>query len=197
MLSHGRTAGRWAGLLGAAVTVTIMMGATPAHATVAEGWVAGIGVITDDWGDEGTLSSNHFRNSGATQLWQWVLFADGAIESNGTPYDVADIDCDFGPNTTYATKDWQRSQGLSADGLVGPLTFGKADNKLVEIPLFFNPRAWNVKYVGKAHTVYLYRELDQGYWPKGYFVPDGAVFSSNNTYWGADNLLAEYFDGSC
>lgn len=36
------------------------------------------------------------------------------------------VDGDFGPRTEEATKAFQRSQGLSADGIVGPQTFGKA-----------------------------------------------------------------------
>lgn len=82
------------------------------------GYVAGSGVRTDDWGDEGEISTNSYRNSGATGLWQWVLYADGAIESNGGAFDQADIDCDFGPNTVAATKSWQRDHDLTDDGRV-------------------------------------------------------------------------------
>ncbi|SEG11262.1 M15 family metallopeptidase [Marinobacterium lutimaris] len=36
------------------------------------------------------------------------------------------VDGDFGPRTEEASKAFQRSQGLSADGIVGPQTIGKA-----------------------------------------------------------------------
>ena len=52
------------------------------------------------------------------QRWQNFLIGQGHLRS------VADAD--FGPLTAHATKAFQRSQGLTADALVGPATLGKA-----------------------------------------------------------------------
>jgi hypothetical protein len=42
----------------------------------------------------------------------------------------SDRDCRFGPVTEAATKDRQEDHALVTDGIVGPLTFGKADDYL-------------------------------------------------------------------
>jgi hypothetical protein len=109
-----------------------------------------------------------------TGLWQWVLYADGAIESNGGgAFDIADIDCDFGANTVAATRSWQRLHNLSDDGRVGPNTFARADDKL----RLTNER---LTYVGRSHTVSLGMRLEGQYWID---VPgctcDGATFLAN------------------
>ncbi|MEU3961166.1 peptidoglycan-binding domain-containing protein [Streptomyces buecherae] len=98
---------------------------TPAHASVAQGAIYGSGTVTDDWGDEGPLSTTQYSFSNAVALWQAVLYADGYL----TDW-AADGDCRFGAKTRTATIAWQRDRGLSADGIVGPATFGKADDRL-------------------------------------------------------------------
>jgi hypothetical protein len=148
----------------------MLVSATPASANTSEGYIAGASTITDDFGDEGLLSSGNHRYSGATGLWQFILVADGAIESDGTTFDIADVDCDFGPNTTAATKNWQRRNGLTADGVVGPNTFSVADNKL-RLTAWTGDLPSNVAYVGSRYTVRLIREENSGYWPKAYFMP--------------------------
>lgn len=116
--------------LGAALAVALTTAATSlvtyssADASVAQGYIAGGGVVTDDWGDEGTLSRTSHSRSNAVMLWQIVLWADGKFSGPS--------DCIFGPATEAATKNWQRAHGLTADGIVGPQTFAKADNYLVD-----------------------------------------------------------------
>jgi peptidoglycan hydrolase-like protein with peptidoglycan-binding domain len=143
----------------AAATMTLLTGslalaATPAHASVSQGYVGGAGTVTDDWGDEGTLSQTSHANSNATRLWQVVLWADGAIESDGTTFDAADIDCHFGPNTYAATRNWQSRHAVTVDGLVGPGTFGRADNNLAL-------SGSQVLYNGSALDVYFNRVDDR------------------------------------
>ena len=50
--------------------------------------------------------------------WQYFLIGLGYLR--------AQADGDFGPQTEKATKAFQRAQGLSADGMVGPQTLGAA-----------------------------------------------------------------------
>jgi hypothetical protein len=107
------------------------MAASPAAANTSEGFVAGAGVVTDDFGDEGVIDYNSNNKTVAAGMWQAILWADGAIETDGTAFDLADIDCNFGSNTTAATRSWQSTHGLSADGSAGPITLSKADNNLV------------------------------------------------------------------
>jgi hypothetical protein len=105
---------------------------TVSQASVSEGFVAGAGPVNDDFGDEGPVDSNSHRQSLAAGLWQTILWADGAIELDGTAFDTSDIDCDFGPNTTAATRSWQARHRISdVDGSAGPKTFSVADDKLV------------------------------------------------------------------
>src|SRR5215831_7852186 len=97
----------------------------PAHANVSQGFVAGAGAVSDDFNDEGVTDYNSHNTSLATGLWQAILWADGAIESNGTTYDLSDVDCDFGPTTTATTRNWQSTHGVGVDGSAGPQTWGR------------------------------------------------------------------------
>ncbi|MDG4827287.1 peptidoglycan-binding domain-containing protein [Asanoa sp. WMMD1127] len=111
----------------AGVLVLLVAGLTtpsPAHASAAQGVISGAGAVTDDFGDEATLSrTGPYRNSTAVALWQTILAAEGFIDNSG-------IDCRFGPGTEAGTRSFQRRYGLSADGIVGPNTWSKADNYL-------------------------------------------------------------------
>jgi hypothetical protein len=112
----------------AAFTGLIMAGgmlatAAPASANTNDGYVSGAGIIGDDWGDEGTISTASYSSSNATCLWQRVLWAEGLLS-------YASIDGIFGPNTKAATESFQgRYSDLTNDGKAGPNTWGKADNK--------------------------------------------------------------------
>ena len=183
---------RIAVIVGAALTVTLLLTGSPAHATTAEGWFAGTGVITDDWGDEGLLSTSHNRVSHATKLWQLVLVADGAIEQDGTTYDLSDVDCDFGPNTAYATRRWQSAHGVGSDGIVGPQTLGRADNKLALTAWTGSPPS-NVAYFGSRFTLRLIREADEIPWPKAYAIPGDSLTSSGGVIRGSNWTISEYF----
>ena len=147
--------------LGGLLALLLSVGAMPASASVSSGVVGGANGITDDWGDEGPLSESSHAVSGATYLWQWILYADGANESNGTNFDQSDIDGDFGPNTDTATRNWQRSHGLDVDGIVGNHTFGAADGILHEISS--NGGDIHISYPGSVHHIDVWR-LGGVYW---------------------------------
>ncbi|MFJ9150857.1 peptidoglycan-binding protein [Streptomyces sp. NPDC102270] len=114
---------------------TLALSASPASAIGSYSglaYVAGSGTYTDDWGNEGILSTSINTSSNATCLWQKILWADGAIESDGTTFDSADIDGVFGSNTKAATADWQSAFGGSGDGIgvAGDDTFRAAGKGL-------------------------------------------------------------------
>lgn len=122
------TGRRWARIVGAGVAAVLaaaLVGPAPAQASAAQGVISGSGAVTDDFGDEATLSrTGPYRYSTAVALWQTILAIEGFIDNDG-------IDCDFGSGTEAATKSFQRRYGLTADGIVGPNTWKKADNYLV------------------------------------------------------------------
>jgi peptidoglycan hydrolase-like protein with peptidoglycan-binding domain len=122
-----------------------------ASATSAHGYLDGTGSLTDDWGDEGTLSTTAYAHSNLAAAWQGVLYADGYLSASG-------IDCRFGPATKNATIKWQRAHGLTADGKVGPRTFGKADNKLYSNSgnVFYDGTKRDVAFRRSAGKYYLY-----------------------------------------
>ncbi|MFF3863983.1 peptidoglycan-binding protein [Streptomyces sp. NPDC002209] len=119
---------------------------TSANAATAQGYVNGFDDYKDDWADEGLLSTTQHSYSGATGLWQLVLWKDGYLSE-------ADVDCKFGPKTQAATKAWQtRFLGASqADGVVGPKTFGAASQRIHS-----TDNGWSItygwKYIGRHVT---------------------------------------------
>ncbi|MFF9192629.1 peptidoglycan-binding domain-containing protein [Streptomyces rochei] len=118
---------RWMARAGAAAAAALFATAVAspqAQANAQEGYLLGKGVITNDWGDEGILSTTSYNHTDVVAVWQAVLFADGYLDG------AEDRDCWFGPTTRAATIEWQRDRGLTADGEVGPETFGYADNWL-------------------------------------------------------------------
>jgi hypothetical protein len=145
------------------------MSATPASANVSQGVILGVGDVTNDWGDEGPLSSSNYPDKLAVGLWQLVLWAEQAKEQDGGVFDASDIDCRFGPNTTYATKNLQKRWGLTQDGIVGPNTFGKADNNLF-LSDDYNSAAVLVGYSGEDRVVSFLRTKSNG----TYIFPSGS-----------------------
>ncbi|MGD9483826.1 peptidoglycan-binding domain-containing protein [Streptomyces sp. TRM70308] len=112
-------------------------------------YVTGEGAPADDWDDEGLLGENLPIRSDLAALWQTVLWADGYLERDA-------IDCRYAGATVRATRTWQSNRGLGADGIVGPLTFGRAGEQLVE-------RGEEVHYTGTEHTVPFRRAEDGRY----------------------------------
>ncbi|MFI7578170.1 peptidoglycan-binding protein [Micromonospora sp. NPDC049497] len=143
------------GAVAAIVLAAGLINAAPAQASASQGYVIGSGDVTDDFGDEGTLRrGGAYANSGATGLWQWILYADGYLTSS-------DIDCEFGPTTEAATKKWQAARSLTADGIVGTATFGYADWKLYVTGQ--SGETLDVRYSGTARSVYFTRNWQGKY----------------------------------
>ncbi|MFC7217404.1 peptidoglycan-binding protein [Streptomyces polyrhachis] len=88
-------------------------------------YVQGSGTFTDDWQDEGRLSTGENTYSNATCLWQKILWAEGKLAWNS-------IDGIFGPATQSATKIWQTLHGTDDDGVVGSGTFTRAGYHLID-----------------------------------------------------------------
>ncbi|MFG2944183.1 peptidoglycan-binding domain-containing protein [Streptomyces adustus] len=117
--------------------------AATAQAATAQGYVDGWDYYKDDWADEGLLSTTQHANSGATGLWQLVLWQDGYLSES-------DVDCQFGPRTQAATKKWQAHYlgAAEADGVVGNKTFGEAGRHIWSTDDGFSLRYGNV-YIGR------------------------------------------------
>jgi len=163
-----------------------------ANATTAQGFVAGAGDPTNDWGDEGTMSTSSHTYSGATFLWQKVLYADGAKYGTHT-FSPADVDGNFGANTKTATEYWQSHHGLTADGNVGPATLAKADNYL-SIEISYGSYGDTVAYTGSAHTIH-YDRLAGNHGEYVNYKWDGAGDPCGEATLPAD-YAAPDFDGS-
>lgn len=151
--------------IGTAMAGVLALGASPASAAASNGYISGSALTYDDFDDEGTLSSSSHYKSNASCFWQYVLYAEGATEKNGTQYDYADIDGVFGSNTTYATKKLQSRWGLSADGLVGKKTFTKAGDKLTDSKLvnYDSQRKYRLTYDGSRANFSVYRSSAGNY----------------------------------
>jgi hypothetical protein len=130
--------------------------------SVSEGFVAGSGVVTDDFGDEGPVDSNSHPSSLAAGMWQAILWADGAHEQDGTAFDTSDIDCQFGPNTTAATRNWQSTHGADQDGSAGPQTLGHADDRLSICINGSTSTQSVVRYSGSVHNLFFIRKEGSG-----------------------------------
>jgi peptidoglycan hydrolase-like protein with peptidoglycan-binding domain len=116
-----------------------------------------------DHSHSSTMSSASHRQSIATGLWQAVLYADGYLSQSG-------VDCDFGPNTTSATRAWQGAHSVGVDGSVGPQTLGRADDKL-RISSTQNGVATLI-YDGAARDITFIRNSPgDATFPGGYRVP--------------------------
>ncbi|MFD5557225.1 peptidoglycan-binding protein [Streptomyces sp. NPDC127068] len=142
-----KTSRRVTALAAAALAFGIAAGpATTAQAATAHGAVEGWGSHKDDWADEGLLSTTKHAHSGATGLWQLVLWQDGYLAES-------DVDCKFGPKTQAATKRWQRDRlgAAEADGVVGNKTFGEASKNIWTTDNGFSIR-YGYIYIGRHVT---------------------------------------------
>jgi hypothetical protein len=147
---------RWPGegraaIVGGAIIVLLMATALPARAHSITGY---------QWTDvdQVCISGPCVTRGNLIGAWQSILWADGYLDKCGT----SGIDGAFGSRTKSATKTWQSAHHLSADGIVGPRTWGAARSALKfqgSHPILgpggrvlSSVQYWN--YVGKKHTVH-------------------------------------------
>lgn len=154
-----------AGIVSVLALGAVALAVPSASAAASDGSVRGAGTVIDDWNDEGTLSTSSYNNSGATCLWQMVLQAEGYPLSDGA-------DGYFGSETKVATRKLQARWGLaddyaSADGKVGPKTFGRADGNLRVTNSSPTTEARALNYVGKAYSFVLKRASSGTYYVTG------------------------------
>lgn len=64
----------------------------------------------------------HLHYQSMPEYWGHIATIQQALRNRG--YSFVAVDGTFGPITAYAVRDFQRSKGLSIDGIVGPVTWG-------------------------------------------------------------------------
>ncbi|WP_405795918.1 peptidoglycan-binding protein [Streptomyces sp. NBC_01506] len=153
--------------ISAVVAGTLGLSASPAAAAKSDGYVRGYNDYKGDWSDEGELAfdgGSWFDDNNAVCLWQKILWAEGAEETNGSYFDAADVDGQFGPNTLGATEFLQDRWGLRVDGVVGGSTFGRADDELRVTSGSDDPgRQLNMTYYGDRHSFSVVRNSEGKY----------------------------------
>lgn len=99
----------------------------------------------------------HTPSSDLVGLWQGILWADGYLPRTS-------VTCSYDATTVAATRVWQSNHRLSADGVVGPATYGTASRRLAVVP------PWTV-YHGDRFDLPLRRNRDGVYevWDVGRF----------------------------
>ena len=83
-------------------------------------------LVADGMAAAQQLAVGRTRRSDLIGLWQSVLWADGYSERSG-------VTCTYDEATAGATRVWQSNHHLSADGIVGPATWGAAAERIVPV----------------------------------------------------------------
>ncbi|MFG3182126.1 peptidoglycan-binding domain-containing protein [Streptomyces nigra] len=113
----------------AALAFSITLNTSPAAASVGRGYIDANAGAQNDFSDEATLwSGSSYQNSNSVGVIQAILYAEFII-------DAQDVDCVYGSVTTWGVKELQKKLGFTGndvDGAVGPKTWDKLDDRLVE-----------------------------------------------------------------
>jgi hypothetical protein len=94
------------------------------------------------------------------------------------------IDCDFGPATQAATVHYQQRYGLTADGNVGPQTWGVASSFLQNYGTIESSSYENVRYQN-GDFIDFHRSTSNGYY--SLYLPGAGAYV---TAW--DNYASPY-----
>jgi hypothetical protein len=123
----------------------------------------GSGSYTNDWSTDGANRTIQSGNQGNdVGVWQGILYADSPTDGGNSPdYSGCWVDGRFGQQTTLYTMNWQsgmrwRDYYLEVDGVVGPKTWGLADDYLVA-------KNGIVLYKGAVHSLTLKRKSTAPY----------------------------------
>ena len=84
----------------------------------------GDGIVVGGLSAAEQLAVGSTRRSDLVGLWQSMLWADGYSARSG-------VTCAYDEATADATRTWQSNHHLSADGIVGPATWGAAAHRIV------------------------------------------------------------------
>ncbi len=104
-----------------AASVAVSVQAEPMG--TADGFVAGTGEPSDDFGDEATLrNGGSYWRSNYTALWQMILYSDLDSVVSG------DVDCEFGPRTAEFTRQFQAMHQIGQSYTLDAVTRDRADN---------------------------------------------------------------------
>jgi len=106
-------------------------------------------LVADELGGTQQLVVGRTRRSDLIGLWQSVLWADGYSARSS-------VTCTYDQATAEATRVWQSNHRLSADGIVGPATWGAAAERIVPVG------QWMV-YQGERYGLPLHRAPDGVY----------------------------------
>jgi peptidoglycan hydrolase-like protein with peptidoglycan-binding domain len=113
----------------AALAFSISLNTSPAAASVSKGYIDENAGAQNDFSDEATLwSGSSYWNSNSVGVIQSILYAED-ITSH------LDVDCAFGSTTTWGVEQLQKRLGFTGndvDGVVGPKTWRKLDDRLIE-----------------------------------------------------------------
>lgn len=140
-------------LLLLSIGVFLLAGLTFAsHTNVSGTAFAASCVATDAWSNNCTVSEGNISN---------LVYAIQTAIDDGSNCDTA-VDGNFGPGTLAAVKCFQRAKGISADGVVGPVTWGK----LRDVLTFDHPNAgWDYYHSQLFPTITDWRKFDSsGVW---------------------------------
>jgi peptidoglycan hydrolase-like protein with peptidoglycan-binding domain len=123
----------------AALALGVVMSPSPATADVSKGYIDADPGAQNDFEDEATLwTGSRYWNSNAVGVVQTILHAERIL-------DTTDVDCAYGTTTANAVKTLQRRLGFTGsdvDGVVGPKTWARLDNRLVVGPVYNDSHEW-------------------------------------------------------
>jgi len=133
---------RWA-LSTAVASAIVVSGAVSAQASAASPYSGTYTTL----GSLPTIGTKAIRTGNIVAMWQNVLYDSGFISKCASQASNA-IDGVFGSGTAAATKAWQATRGLSADGVVGPKTWAALWKETGLNPSHQSPPGIDYSYFG-------------------------------------------------